>query len=146
MEFLPQAIVIDRLLGLVARHQASGPMARGAECFGHGDAGAREHVGGGPHRSGDEDRLAGAAVALGNSLAAGAERARRAFAMDDAGNAAVLLKLGDIVGDVVDDAEIFIPAQNALPYAPHRMGDELAVAPCKVLGRPPRPATRLALP
>src|SRR5258707_7341627 len=130
MEFLPQAIVIDRLLGVVARHQASGAVARGAECFRHGDAGASETVGGGPTGAGDEYRLAGAPVALGNALAAGAEGARGAFAMDDAGNAAVLLELGDIVGYVIDDGEVFVPAQHASPCAAHRMGDELAVSPC----------------
>src|SRR3990172_4243733 len=126
------------VLGGGAAHAAAGAVADGAESLPHRALGADEDVGGGAHGAGDPDRLADGAVARRHFGPPGGIGAGGALAVDEhfalLAVDCVLLPLGDVVADVVDDAHFGRRAEQPLDGAAGEVGDGLAVGPGEVRG------------
>src|SRR5690606_8690925 len=136
----------------VPAEPAPGPVAGRAEAALHRARAADEHPAGPPHVAGHEHRLPDLRVARRELGVAGGERARgalavhqqpRALAVDD-----VLLLLGDVVGDVVDELQAQLrprPAEHGLERLTHLHRQELAVREAEVRRGPHRAQVRLPL-
>src|SRR5690606_11822051 len=97
---------VHLLLGGGPAHGAAGAVAGAGERELARFVAAGEDVGTRAHAPGDEDGLAKAPVAVRELLGGGAECARRSLAVHAEDLVAVALQLGDVVGHVVDGAQI----------------------------------------
>src|SRR3954453_2254823 len=134
LELAPQRAALALLLGGRPAQPAARAVADGAERALHRALAADQHIARGPHGARDEDGLA-------------RERAGRALAVHADGPPAVLLELGDVVGDVVDlpRAVRRVGAEHVGDRAAHAVCDRVAVGPGEVRCRRHRGEVRAAL-
>src|SRR3954463_816474 len=134
LELASQRAPLDLLLRRRAAQPAPRAVAHGAERALHRPLAPDQHIARGPHGARDEDGLA-------------RERAGRALAVHADGPPAVLLELGDVVGDVVDlpRAVRRVGAEHVGDRAAHAVCDRVAVGPGEVRRRRHRGEVRAAL-
>ena len=136
-----------------AAHHPPGAVAGRAERLRHAPRLAREDPAGRPHAAGDDHRLADRLIGAGDLGMTGREGPGRPLAMDadllrEAAADVVVLELGDVVGDVVDQVQpqrLPGDAEDPGEDLAGLVGEQLAVAPGIVGRRAHRPQVGLPL-
>jgi len=134
LELAAEDMAFHARLGGGAAERAAGAMTARREGHVACCVGAHQHERDGPHAPGDEHGLPDAPVCFGNLGIAGTESPRRALPVNAERAAAEFLRLGDVVGDVVDDAEIS-DVGNAVEHLADPVGEHLPIGPREIGGR-----------
>src|SRR5215211_5295867 len=116
LQLPPDVAPLGRLLRLFAAHLAPCPVGAGAEGLAHGPFGARQDEGVAAHVPRHQDRLSHGAVGLGQLPVSGAEGACGALAVNQELSPVVLLELGVVVREIVENPQaVLLRVESHLP-------------------------------